>query len=86
MKSNIPFYWLLPSKNGKLWLWLRRFLFVLGGGVLGLIATWIFAFLFYGVPFTTSGLDAVNAGALPVGVVSGCIAGGLVVYHVEREN
>jgi len=65
-------------------LWLRRFLFVLGGGVLGFVATWIFAFNFNGVPSDTVGVKEVFTKAAPEGGFCGCLAGALLVCYVEK--
>jgi hypothetical protein len=62
-----------------------RVWFIFGGVVLGFVATWIFAFWFYGVPKTTSGVDGVLSASL-IGVLSGCVLGGIVAYFVQRRS
>jgi membrane associated rhomboid family serine protease len=76
----------MSAKTNRLWLWLHIFLFVFGGGVLGFISTWIFAFVFYGVPSTMCGVQGVFFGVEPVGVLSGCVVGVLVGYHMKKRK
>jgi hypothetical protein len=61
-----------------------RVWFIFGGAVLGVVETWVFAFKFYGMPATTSGLDGV-AWVLPIGVLSGGAAGATVAYFAQRK-
>jgi len=58
-----------------------RMFFVLAGGMLGFVATWIFAFAFYNVPYTTSGAHEVVLAAAPFGIFCGCLIGALIAYH-----
>jgi hypothetical protein len=62
-----------------------RVWFIFGGAVLGFVATWIFAFHFYGMPWTTSGVDGVLSAAI-VGVLSGCVLGGMLAYFLKRRS
>jgi len=63
----------------------ERILFAVAGGVLGLIATWVFAFGFYGVPSTSSGVEGV-LGVAPIGVLSGCVAGITASYFLQKRS
>jgi hypothetical protein len=72
------------EKNDSLWF--RRFLFTIGGSALGFVAAWGFAFGFYGVPFTDTGVEGVIRSVVPAGIICGGIAGALLVYHLERRK
>jgi hypothetical protein len=74
------------TKLGRLGLWIIRLLFVVAWGVVGFVATWLFAFGFYNVPFTTSGVHEVTMGAAPFGVLCGSLLGALIAYHWRRER
>jgi hypothetical protein len=76
----------METNHRKLSLWLDRFLFVFGGGVFGFASTWIFAFVFYGVPSTMCGVEGVCAYVEPVGVFGGCVVGVLVAYHFGKRK
>jgi cytochrome c-type biogenesis protein CcmH/NrfG len=54
---------------------------IVAGGVLGGIATLIYAFQFDHVPTTNNGVNGVLAGPMPVGVVCGGMAGALIAHR-----
>jgi len=62
-----------------------RVWFIFGGAVLGFLATWFFAFYLYRMPQTTSGVDGVLS-ASAIGVLSGCVLGGMVAYFFQRRS
>ncbi len=68
------------------WLWAKRVLVVLAGGVMSLIATWVVAFGWYGVPSTTSGVNEVVAGVWPIAGGFGCLIAAVLRYRAERRR
>ena len=63
----------------------ERVMFAFAGAVVACLGTFVFAFWFYHVPQTTSGLDGVLK-VLPVAAICGCVAGLLVAYFVRRKD
>ena len=63
----------------------ERVLMAFAGAVLGCVATFVFAFRFYGMPMTTSGMDGV-LGVLPISLLAGCVLGILVSYFVKKPG
>jgi Na+/glutamate symporter len=70
----------------KIIVWFYRRAVVALSGVLGGVATLAFAFTFYGVPDTTTGVQYVANGAAPIGMICGCIVGGLIVFHFKKRS
>jgi membrane associated rhomboid family serine protease len=64
----------------------RRIFLVLAGGALGFVMVWFVAGLF-GVPTdSSSGISAVLSGVMPIGVISGCVAGAFVAFKIEKRK
>ena len=64
----------------------RRFWFGAGGGVLFVAGLWIFAFTTYKVPRTTSGVEGLLHGPLPLAGVIGIVFGVALEYLLERRR
>jgi hypothetical protein len=58
----------------------------IAGGLFGFVATWFFAFVFYNVPYTTTGAKEVVMAVAPFAVLFGCLFGGFVAYHWPRKK
>ncbi len=64
----------------------RRFWFGVGGGALFVAGLWIFAFTTYNVPKTTSGVDGLLHGPLPLAGLVGIVCGVALEYLLERRG
>jgi len=65
---------------------MKYFMLILACGLLGGIATLIFAFQFDHVPTTNNGINGVFAGAVPIGVICGFMVGILVVNRMDKRK
>jgi len=65
---------------------MKYLVLILTGGVLGGIATLIYAFQFDNVPTTNNGVNGVLAVATPIGVVCGGMAGGLIARWWRKRK
>jgi hypothetical protein len=65
---------------------MKYFMLIVAGGVLGGIATLIYAFRFDNVPTTNNGVNGVLAGAMPIGVVCGGMAGALIAHRWHKPK
>jgi hypothetical protein len=57
-----------------------------GGGVVFVAGLWIFAFTAYKVPWTTSGVDGLVYGPLPLAALMGILFGVAFEYFLERRR
>ena len=64
----------------------RRFWFGVGGGVVFVVGLWAFAFTAYKVPQTTSGVDGLLYGPLPLAALIGIVVGVAFEYFLERRK
>ncbi len=64
----------------------RRFWFGVGGGAVFAAGLWIFAFTAYKVPRTTSGVDGLVYGPLPLAAVIGIVVGVVFEYILEKRR
>lgn len=62
----------------------RRFWFGVGGGAVFVAGLWIFAFTAYKVPKTTSGVDGLVYGPLPLAAFLGIVVGVAFEYFLEK--
>jgi len=63
----------------------ERVLFALAGAVVACLGTYVFAFKFYAVPSTTSGVDGVLR-VLPMAAICGCVVGLVIAYFVQKRR
>jgi len=71
----------------KFWIWVQRILIVLGGGVVGFVATCIIAIYYCGSSdLTNTYAEALFRNGIPEGVVCGFLGGGLVAFRLERHK
>jgi hypothetical protein len=73
-------------RQGASLLWLERVALVLGGGVAAALIAWVVAFAWDGVPATTSGVDEVARGVLPIAGGFGCLSVCLLIYRAARRR
>ncbi len=76
----------MKTEDDKASLIARRFWAVVIGAVLFVAGLWIFSFTVYRVPYTTSGVDGLVAGPLPLAAVLGGVIGGAFELWIERRS
>ncbi len=76
----------MKSEDDKASLIARRFWAVVGGAVVFVAGLWIFSFMVYRIPTTTSGVDGLVAGPLPLAAVLGGVIVGVCERCLERRS
>jgi hypothetical protein len=66
--------------------WAVRAFLVVGGGAVGVAIAWVVAFAWYKVPLTTSGVNEVAWGVLPVAGGFGSLSVFLLIYRAAKRG